>query len=255
MELSFLKPLLTALVLPPAGPIALAFLGLLLAPRWRSGRVIGVLALASLWLLSCHAVAVSLERHLLAPPRPVQAADLKQAKVQAVVVLGGGVLPDAPEYGEPQPSEATAARLRYGVRLARTSNLPLAFAGGAGWSGNGKATEAEAVRAAAQRDFGHSLRWVDDQSRDTNENAVRMAVLLQREGVRRVALVSDGWHLPRATRAFERAGFEVLPAPTRLPFGTEHPVIEWLPSARGLTDSRHVLREWLGIQVARLTGG
>ena len=48
MEFGVLKPLLSTLILPPAGPIALAFLGLLLAPRWRSGRVIGVLALASL---------------------------------------------------------------------------------------------------------------------------------------------------------------------------------------------------------------
>jgi hypothetical protein len=32
------------------------------------------------------------------------------------------------------------------------------------------------------------------------------------------------------------------------------PALEWLPSAEGLTASRHVLREWLALRAARFSG-
>ena len=35
----------------------------------------------------------------------------------------------------------------------------------------------------------------------------------------------------------------------------ENQLLEWLPSAQGLLASRQVLREWLGIAVARVTAG
>jgi uncharacterized SAM-binding protein YcdF (DUF218 family) len=261
MQLGDFKALISPLVLPPAGPLLLALLAVLMivglkrAPRVR--RVAWGLVLVSLlalWLLSCHAVALRLTGWLLPLPSPVSERALASMRPQAVVVLGGGVLAQAPEYGAAQPSSATMARLRYGIRLARTHQLLLAFAGGRGWGGLGTVSEAEAVKHSATQDFGFEIRWLDDQSRDTRENAQRIAALLQSEGVRRIALVSDAWHLPRATLEFERAGFQVLPAPTRLPLPLTRPALEWLPSAEGLTASRHVLREWLALRAARFSG-
>lgn len=253
MELGDLKALLSPLLLPPAGPLLIALFGWWLAgvTRW-FGRLIVFVALASLWALSCGTVSVWLARTLLPLPPPVGLVEVRRARVQAVVVLGGGVVPQAPEYGVPQPSGHSLSRLRYGVRLARQAAVPLAFTGGRGWSGNGQASEAEAARLAARQDFGFDLRWAEDQSRDTRENALRTAQLLQREGIRRVALVSDAWHLPRAVREFEQAGFEVLPAPTGLPFTTERPVLEWVPSAHALVLSRNVLREWIALRALAL---
>jgi uncharacterized SAM-binding protein YcdF (DUF218 family) len=261
MQFGDFKALISPLVLPPAGPLLLALLAVLMivglkrAPRVR--RVAWGLVLVSLlalWLLSCHAVALRLTGWLLPLPSPVSESALASMRPQAVVVLGGGVLAQAPEYGAAQPSSATMARLRYGIRLARTHPLPLAFAGGRGWGGLGTVSEAEAVKHSATQDFGFEIRWLDDQSRDTRENAQRIAAMLQPEGVRRIALVSDAWHLPRATLEFERAGFQVLPAPTRLPLPLTRPALEWLPSAEGLTASRHVLREWLALRAARFSG-
>jgi uncharacterized SAM-binding protein YcdF (DUF218 family) len=261
MQFGDFKALISPLVLPPAGPLLLALLAVLMivglkrAPRVR--RVAWGLVLVSLlalWLLSCHAVALRLTGWLLPLPSPVSESALASMRPQAVVVLGGGVLAQAPEYGAAQPSSATMARLRYGIRLARTHQLPLAFAGGLGWSGLGTVSEAQAVKRSATQDFGFDIRWLDDRSRDTRENAQRTAALLQPEGVRRIALVSDAWHLSRATLEFERAGFEVLPAPTRLPLPVARAAVEWLPSAEGLTASRHALREWLALRAARFSG-
>lgn len=248
-----LKPVLSALALPPAGPLLLALLGVLLATRRRrAGLAVAALGLVLAWLLATTGMAVVLSRFLLPPlepPRPEQVA-----RVQAIVVLGGGVLPQAPEYGVAQPGPHTLARLRYGVRLARQTGKPLAFAGGVGWGAAGTRTEAEGTVAARvlQEEYGVKLRWMDDRSRDTGENAARMADQLQRDGVRRIALVTDATHIPRATSAFRAAGFEVLPAPTNFIVAAERPLLRWLPSTGGAADCRSLLREWLGRALMRL---
>ncbi len=95
-----------------------------------------------------------------------------------------------------------------------------------------------------------ALRWSEGASRDTRENAINLRPLLQQGGISRIALVTDAWHMPRAVMEFERAGFEVTPAPTGFIATRERPLLEWLPSAHGLSSSRQVLREWLAIRMA-----
>ena len=251
-----LKPLLTALILPPLAPLLLALVGWLLAvKRKRCGLALVLFALTLLWLLSCHGTAVWLSRSVLPQFAPLATGQLTTDKVQAIVVLGGGVLPLAPEYGQAQPRAETAARLRYGLWLARQSGLPVAFTGGLGWAAHGSQTESEAevARRVAQRDYGVTLRWLEADSRDTAENARLQAPVLKRDGVQRIALVTNAWHMPRAVAAFEKTGLVVLAAPMGFVLPGEHPLLEWLPSAQGLLASRQVLREWLGIAVARVT--
>lgn len=250
-----LKPILTALVLPPAGPLLLALLGLVLIARrrLRGGLALALLSLAALWLLSCHAVAICLAGALLPAVEPVRPEQL--ARVQAIVVLGGGVESQAPEYGVAQPSSYTLGRLRYGATLARRSGKPLAFGGGVGWASSGTDTPPEAQTAERTlQEFGVRLRWSDSRSRDTAENARELRRLLAADGVHRIALVTDAWHMPRSLLEFGRAGFEVVPAPTRFPLPNNRPLIEWLPSGEGLGLSRQVLREALGLWVARWRG-
>ena len=47
-------------------------------------------------------------------------------------------------------------------------------------------------------------------SLDTHENAINAARLLVERGVRDVVVVTCSWHLPRATKLFERAGLHVI---------------------------------------------
>ena len=49
----------------------------------------------------------------------------------------------------------------------------------------------------------------------------------------------------------ERAGFQVVPAPTGFITPRERAVLEWLPSGAGLSASREVLREWLALRAAQ----
>lgn len=252
MDLAELKPILTALALPPAGPLLLALLGVLLALRHRAtGTLVAIAAIAAAYLLATNGAAVLLARALLPQAPPVQVQQLKA--VQAIVVLGGGVLPEAVEYGQAQPSDSTLRRLRYGAWLARGSGKPLAFAGGIGWAATGVPSETEAVvaRRVLQDELKVPVRWSDDRSRDTGENARRMAQVMRTDGIRRIALVTDATHMPRAAAHFRAAGFEVLAAPTDFPIRRSRDLLEWVPSPQGQATTRSVLHEWLG---QRLTG-
>jgi uncharacterized SAM-binding protein YcdF (DUF218 family) len=255
MELGAFKPLLTSLLMPPLAPLLLALLGVLLAFRKkRGGLALAALSLAALWLLSCHGTAVWLARHALPQFAPASVAQLQARKVQAIVVLGGGLLPEAPENGGPaQPSPYTAARLRYGIWLARQSGLPVAFSGGIGWAAEGMqaASEADVAARVAREDFRFALRWSEAVSRDTSSNARLLAPVLMREGVQRIALVTDAWHMPRSVAAFQRAGFVVTPAPMGFTLAVERDLLQWMPSARGLLASQQVLREGLALAVSR----
>ena len=255
MEFGTLKPLLATLALPPLSLLLFAFLGLLLATRKkRTGLALITLALALLWLVSCHGMAVWLAHTALPQFSPLTVSAMKAGKVQAIVVLGGGLLPSAPEYGEPQPSATTAARLRYGVWLARNSSLPLAFSGGLGWATDGTlpASEAGVAVRMAEQDYGVMLRWVESKSRDTAENARLLAPMLQRAGISRIALVTDATHMPRAVLAFSRMGLAVAPAPTGYILPERSAIIEWLPTSAGLYASQNVLREYLALLITRL---
>ncbi|MBC7549108.1 MAG: YdcF family protein [Polaromonas sp.] len=244
------KSLLTAMVTQPLALLLLAASGLMLAlasgasTRW-TGLVLLALSLGALALLSCHGCAVWLARKALPQFAPLLPEQLTIQRVQAIVVLGGGVLPTAPEYGQAQPSAVTAARLRYGLWLARQSGLPVAFSGGLGWGANGmqRASEAEVASRVALQEHGVTLRWTEGQSKDTTENAERLAPLLQASDVTRIALVTHATHMPRSVVAFTGAGFIVTPAPTGFVKPLRNTVLEWLPSAEGLQASQHVLLE------------
>jgi uncharacterized SAM-binding protein YcdF (DUF218 family) len=259
-DLQPLKPLLTSLLLPPV-PLLLVLLaaGVLLWRRRAAGWALLGLGVVGLWLSTSTAVAEAVRGVLLAPHPALSRAQIdafgREARERptAIVVLGGGREDFAPEYAGSSLTDSSLERLRYGLWLARRTGLPVAFSGGVGWGdGGADRPEAEVAAAIAAEEFGRPLRWVESASRDTRENAQAMLRLLPGAGIRRVLLVSHGWHLPRAVRAFEqaaaRAGADIaiVPAPIALAPRIRHRLLRWLPSGEGLELSRAVWREALG---------
>lgn len=244
----FLKKIAAALVLPPTGLVIAALGGLWLARRHpRTGRTVAALALLALLALALPPVSVLLVRSLEVRP-PVSEQDL--ARAQAIVILGAGTYHRAPEYGGGDTVPGIALeRLRYGVSLQKRSALPILVTGGSPFGGR---PEGDAMKEAIERDFYGKVRWVERESRDTQENALHSARLLRDAGITRIALVSHAWHLKRAIGHFQAQGLEVIPAP--MGFATRPP--DWLalalPSARSLASSSQALLEWLGILAGRL---
>jgi uncharacterized SAM-binding protein YcdF (DUF218 family) len=255
-----IKPLLTALALPATSGLLLLFA--LIAWAWRRSIVrasvrlplaLAMLTTLMLWLLSCQAVAIWLALNLLPQVSPVSLHELKDQGVQAIVVLGGGVESNAPEYSEATLSPDAMMRLLFGVYLSRQSNLPMAYTGGRGWSGPAdQLSEADVAALALSRIGAPSLRWRENLSRDTHENATHTAAMLQRDGIVRIALITNAWHMPRSLREFESAGLEVTPAPMGYIQNDVKPLLQWLPSGKGLRDSAWVLRECLGLWILKV---
>lgn len=237
-----LKLVLRTLLLPPAGPLFVAGLGVWLVARRRSGaatrRVGGALilmSLATLWVLSTPLVADSLTR--LAERYP--ALDLtRPLRAQAIVILGGAKERMAPEYGGAAAGLELLERVNYGAYVARRTALPVLV--------SGTAREALAMRATLVRDFGITPRWVDGESRDTFDNAERSARMLKGEGVTRVVLVTSSAHEWRAAHEFMSAGLAVEPAPVHAWAPHPRSVEDYLPNALGLLRSREALYEILG---------
>ena len=100
MLLLQLKTLLRSLVLPPAGPLLLGFLGMFLLKRRPAlARALLAIGLGSLWLLSTPLVSDAITRPAEHYP-PLDPSQVTGA--QAIVVLGGGGQRlFAPEYGGP----------------------------------------------------------------------------------------------------------------------------------------------------------
>ncbi|MCL2523101.1 MAG: YdcF family protein [Betaproteobacteria bacterium] len=238
----FLKNLLSTLLLPPAnGLLLLALAGLFRRRRWAFA-----VALAGALLLlaqSLPPLAGWLNRTLEEQAGPVF-SDPQGAG--AIVILAGGVI-EAAEYGGETPNQRSLVRARYGAVLARQHQLPVLVSGGL--AVDSRRAEADVIADVLENEFGIAVRWRETRSRDTADNAVMSAELLQAAGIRRVVLVTQAFHMPRARRLFAAAGVEVVPAPTELGQYRVWPesALGWLPQAGALHASYYALHEWLGL--------
>lgn len=253
------KPLLTALALPPVPWLLLMMIGgRLVIWRPRIGMVLLLLGAALIWLSACQGTGHWLQSTLLPAPPPLSDTDIaglkppkaEPAPTTAILVLGGGRIPRAPESGTADLQPASLERLRYAIRLSRQTGLPLAFSGGLGWGqhNDGGLSEAEIAQRIAERDFLRPIKWAETASRDTRENAILSVKQLHAAGIRHIVLVTHAWHMPRALRAFRQAGgdsVQITAAPMGYFVPADRGVLEWLPSSAGFGEVRVVLRELL----------
>jgi uncharacterized SAM-binding protein YcdF (DUF218 family) len=169
--------------------------------------------------------------------------------VDAIVVLGGGVLDGAPdEGGRASLSAESLKRVAYGYTLFRSFGVPVIVSGGRVWKGAGQ-TEAEVASTALVRlGAPPALVIMEGNSRTTWENAREVSLILRARGARRIALVTSAYHMPRAMLAFRRFEVPCIPAPTdyKVRYGATA-FVESLPRFQCLTDSFTAMREYAGI--------
>ena len=248
-----LKPYLTALALPPTSLLVLVFIGaLLIHSKPKLAKRIIFFSVATVWLLSTNAFSVWFHNQVIPEYPLVTANDLKEKSVQAIVVLGGGVVVGLPG-GDEQMSKTSLERLRLGAQLARQSGLPLVFSGGSGWGAkDDSVAEADVAEKVLQDAFGIKLNYKESSSRDTQENAGNTWALLSKQGIQRIALVTHSTHMPRAIAEFKKLGFEVTVAAMGQPTDGSEPALRWMPGASNLELSQSVLRELLARLIQKL---
>lgn len=253
------KPMIAALLLPPVPLLLLTLIGARMI-LWRRGWgwLVLLLSVAGMWFSACAGLAEWLLQGMLNPPPVLTRSEIAELKKEAagghtaIVVLGGGRQAFAPEYSLSNLTGHSLERLRYGIWLGRETGAPVAFSGGVGHGGGSGPAEADVAARIAASEFGRPLRWTEDQSRDTRENAMQSLAVLKPAGITRIVLVTHKYHMRRALRDFRDAaqrsgGVEVTAAPMDAAPHVERPALRWMPSSEGYTLMRQTLREAVGL--------
>lgn len=182
------------------------------------------------------------------------AYDMAGPAPDGIIVLGGGIDPDAtaalgePVIGAPFQRLITARRLAEVYPTAR-----VVYSGGNGNLVPGAGREADVARAMLiQLGVPAERITLERESRNTAENAAFTQALIHAVPGQRWLLVTSPAHMPRAMGCFRQAGIPVVavPAGPREPWLSRWPLRSLGAELARLDDAAH---EWLGLIAYRLT--
>ncbi|MBW7849735.1 MAG: YdcF family protein [Rhodospirillales bacterium] len=164
----------------------------------------------------------------------------------AAIVLGAAVAADG------SPTAALTRRARHGaaVTLAGKARFLLLSGGGL----RDRPSEASVMRRLALSEGVEENKiLLEEQSRNTLENVTNSLEILAAQGWRRVLVVSDLYHLPRALYTFRRFGVSALGEWPREGGPVAHGLRPWLREAAAVP--LHLARtEWAIIRRTRRQG-
>ena len=238
------------LVLALLNPLAFTSFALLLA-AFSLRKFPRVVCIFALTLLLVFGTGVGSDLLLQSLERPYEGLSVATAPTAEAIVVLGGYLRQRPGSARPIELGGSADRLWAAAQLYKAGKAPIVLLSG----GNGPDAPPEAVSAdqvIEQWGVPHSAILTETASRDTLQNAAFSRRIL---GNRRILLVTSAWHMRRATVAFERVGFQVIPLPADFITGNraDQPLLTWIPNAAALGDSSLAIKEWLGLLSYRIT--
>ncbi len=173
-----------------------------------------------------------------------------------VVVLGGAMESGHVSQHRQLPLLNSAAeRMTATVALARSQpHLRIVFTGGEGHLFGSGQTEAErAQKFFASMGLAPGRVLLEDQSRNTYDNAVMTAKLPGVDPTQRWLLLTSAWHMPRSMATFRKAGWNVTAYPVDFRTGPSTPWTVY-DTSLGIERWDLLLHEWIGLLAYRLTG-
>ncbi len=251
-----LEKVATSLALPLGTVLVLGMAALLALVRKRNQLGGTLLAVALLWLWMCSTpfASVLLMGPLIGQFPPQRVDELPSA--DAIVVLGGAVLPvtDSRPFTH---IHTTADRAWHAARLFHAGKAPIVVAsGGMVWPVPDTTSAAASMRELLEAlGVPKAAMVLEEESRNTRQNAVHTARVATERGIGNVLLVTSPWHMPRAIAAFRAAGLPATPASSayaRGPFGSD--LLDFVPSTTALSTNTKAMRELLAQLVYRLRG-
>jgi len=176
------------------------------------------------------------------------------ATVETIIVLGGSTLARVSTVRGVSELTDAGDRLTDAVVLARLyPNALIVYSGGAGGLDN------EAEAATAERFFramgiARDRLVLEDQSRNTDENAEMTASMLgDIEGP--ALLVTSAFHMPRSIGLFRRVGLDVVAWPTDYrSSGAESFGLDFANPVHNLNTTSIAIKEWIGLLAYHWTG-
>ncbi len=180
--------------------------------------------------------------------------------VEVAVVLGGATEPDQyPRSGVEVNSAGD--RVLYAAKLYQEGKVKnLLLSGGTiSWYEGDTSTPAQEMKEILiLTGVPETALWLEDQSQNTEENALFSARILKEKGVSQVLLITSAMHMPRSVQMFESQGVQVIPAPTdytvtrtgweNLWHGSiQEGILNLLPTSGNIALTTNVLKEYIGM--------
>jgi uncharacterized SAM-binding protein YcdF (DUF218 family) len=225
--------------------------GVLIAWRWKHfGLAVVTGAVSCLYLVSMPLTASLLIRstEMIASSKPELSSE---APPGAIIVLSA----DA-RYSDGEPvgvGPLTLERLVEAAEQQRELGLPILVSGGP--PGRPERSLAALMSKALEEDFSIPVRWREDRSRNTFENASFSAAILRQAGIRAALIVAHPWDMARALWSFRAVGYPVIPFPTPEDRDLSFSAPAFLPQIPALKDSYYALHELIGLGSYRLRYG
>ncbi len=251
----FLSKLVPLFLYPLGLAILLVAVALILGRFRRFSGALLLLAIALLWLSSMPLTADYLALRWEAAYPPVATEKLPQA--DAIILLGGFIQQPLPPRREPDLTGGAdrlfeAASLFHGGKAAHI----IVSAGNLPWS-EIVAPEADWIgRFLVKLGVPADAIILESRSRNTRENALFSAAILNSKGWHSVLLVTSADHMRRAMATFRKIGIRTTAAPTDVQARAQFyvNVFDLLPSADALVETSAVLKEVIGLVYYRLRG-
>jgi len=243
------------LILPPGGLILLAIAGFVFWRKWWGRGLVG-LALALFWLLSTEPVRDALTRPLEFQHQALKVAEIPAGRM-AIVLLGGGIYENAPEYGgDDSLSRHGLMRAAYAAELVKQTGIPVYTTGGMPLTHTAEPEGTIMARWLVKFGVPKHMVHVEVAARTTWENAGNTKLVLQKLGVSRIILVTSAWHMPRSVWCFKKNELDVIAAPTDyLTKQAAYDLRSYFPRWNVMADSGDALHEYLGLAWYRLRYG
>lgn len=249
----YVQKIIAALLLPPGiFVVLLVFLSVYLFYYKQRGRYLAAVITAVLYLLSTNLVSGLLMR----PLENIHTAKIEQADV--IFVLGGG----ASARGSLLCSEGELGgfsdnRLLTAAQLQKRMQIPLLVTGGQVFAESGN--EARISRnILLNLNVPKEMILVENQARNTEENAVNALAICRERGLKKIVLVTSAFHMQRSLLNFESQNIDSYF--TFLPYPCDYQSSEYInvnifsfvPQQDALTVSYLALHEYLGILAKKL---
>ena len=223
--------------------------------RWRRRRAFGIAGLVVLMVMS----TVPVSNALVWSVEHQSKSTYREDVTYDTVVLLGGIVDEEASAASGQPSyNENVERLVMTHRLLQDGKAKTAIVSGAAMDPK-LAQWGEAVALGRQLEawgIAKDRIIIEDQARNTRENAIHSQTIARARGFERVLIVTSAFHMPRAAECFSAVGMKVdtLSVDFRGHERFGGALAEWLPRAHSLAVSSAVVRELFGRLIYRVQG-
>ncbi len=241
-------PFANLLLYPPGLCLILLAVAVLLSIIKQRALAIFLSVVGICWVLAWSLPATTLflgglleSRHPYKDPKDLPRADV-------IVVFGGQTQGNRANWFEPYNRATAIDRIDRAEALYLAGRAPRILLSGR--AREGKVSEAQIMaRILRQRGIPDSALLLENDSRNTSENARFTDITMRGQKLKSALLVTSALHMPRALASLEKRGIKVTSAGSApqivLPVSNAPDI--WLPQLRSLDASRTIIKEYLGI--------